>query len=196
MASSTSSKKTKPEVKPDQKGKAQAAKPQAEKREEGKKSSSVHAAIAVIAALAIIAVVILYLFLPGLGGVPFQAFKSNFQSAQRVAIAVTYLNQSQYVNEVPCYSNMLEIIGRTRNASTIDFLLMNATKCEYSPTGLGPSASFITVSAGSCMEIANNEPSIFLNYSGYNYTRITADHLYLGANFAYLASCPIAAEFV
>ena len=145
--------------------------------------------IAVIAALAFLFVI------PAVTGVPFQSFKSEFQSAPRVALAVTYVNQSQLSSEVPCYTTLLEVIGTTRNASTMDFLLINQTKCEYSPTGLGSSASFRVVNASACDEIANNEPSIFMSYGNYNSTRITSDHLYIAADSAYLQKCQIAGEF-
>ncbi len=166
-----------------------------ESSERESKQSPVYLAVGIIAVLAIIVAAVFYFLVPGVAGVPFATFKSNFQAAPRVALAITYLNESQYVAEVPCYTTMLEIIARTRNASTIDFLLLNQTKCEYSPTGLGSAASFTTANASSCIQIANNEPSIFMNYSATNYTKVAQDHLYIGADFNYLASCPIAAEF-
>ncbi len=151
-------------------------------------------ALAVIIVIAV-AATLFYYAVPAVTGVSFSTFKTGFQSSPRVALAVTYLNETQFSAEVPCYTTLLEILGRTRQASTIDFLLINQTKCQYSPTGLGASASFKTVNASSCIEIANSEPAIFINYSAYNSTKITQSHLYLSANGNYFASCPIAAEF-
>ena len=194
MAEQKPSKKLKPEPKPSaEQEKAKRKEAKEEPKEEKKVSWPL---IAIAAAIVmVVAILAFYFFIPAITGVSFQTFKSNFESAPRVVLAVTYLNQSQFSSEVPCYTTMLEIIARTRNASSIDFLLLNHTKCEYSPTGLGTSASFKVVNASVCDEIANNEPSIFMNYSSYNYTRISAYHLYLGADAPYLASCPIAAEF-
>jgi uncharacterized integral membrane protein len=127
---------------------------------------------------------------------PFSTFKSNFISAPRVAVVVGYSSDAQRVNETPCFTNMIQYIATTRNASTIDFFIINQSNetCIYSPTGLGHQISIATKSANSCLSVARSEPSVFLNYSGTNYTMITLSHLYIYADSGYLASCPIATE--
>ncbi len=162
--------------------------------EEAKRRST-YLAIAVIIAVMLVVGYVLLELLPSLSGVSFQTFKQNFNAAPRIAIAVTYVNESSYVSEVPCFTNMLEIIGRTRNASTIDMLIMNKTTCTYSPSGLGRSVNIKTANASSCLGIANSEPSVFLNFTAENFTTITPYHMYVSGNGQYFAKCNIAAEF-
>ncbi len=152
-------------------------------------------ALAVIAIAIVVAIAFLLLNPRVTSQVPFQTFKQNFNSAPRVAIALTYTNDTNYANEVPCMTNLVEIVGRTRNASTIDLLILNSTSCTYSPGGLGVNAQIKTTNASTCLRIANSEPSLFLNSSISNSTLITANHMYVNANQEYLAKCSIAAEF-
>ena len=165
------------------------------KEGEAQKKRSTYLSAAVIIAVILIVGYVLIVLLPSLSGVSFQTFKQNFNAAPRIAIAVTYINESSYVSEVPCFTNMLEIIGRTRNASTIDMLIMNKTTCTYSPSGLGRSVNIKTANASSCLSIANSEPSVFLNFTMGNSTLVTPYHLYVSGNSQYFAKCSIAAEF-
>ncbi len=153
--------------------------------------------IGIVAVIAILVLAVIFLVVPQFVGVPFQTFKANFNSAHRVALAVTFSNQSQYVDTSPCYTALVEIIARNRNASSIGIYFINQTTstCIYSSSGLGGSVNITTVNAATCIAFANSEPSIFLNYSASNYTRITPSQLYVGGDAAYLASCPIATEF-
>ena len=170
------------------------AKPQ-QSRAEPDEARSRYIAIGIVAIVAVLVVAVMLLVVPQFTGVPFQTFKANFNSAQRVALAVTFYNESQYIDTSPCYTSILEIVARSRNASSIDLYLLNQTKCTFSTSGLGHSVNVTTVNASVCIGLANSEPSIFLNYSSVNYTRISPSHLYVGGNPAYLSSCPVAAEF-
>jgi len=125
---------------------------------------------------------------------PFSTFASNFHSSPRVAVAVTFVNESEYVAEYPCFTKLIESIAYTRNATTIDFFLLNSTNCTYPISGLGKPTQIGTTSKAKCLAVAKSEPSIFMNYSSYNNTIITPYHLYIYGNSGYMSSCPIAAE--
>ena len=148
-------------------------------------------AIIIIAAAAYIGYSML-----GSSSVPFSFFKSGFQSAPRVSFTVTYSNLTQYSAENPCFTSIIQILAHSRKASTIDFFLVdqqNAT-CTYPKTGLGGNLSIGTSSSSYCLGIADSEPGIFLNYSSYNYTTITASRMFVYGNSNYMAQCPIAVE--
>lgn len=127
--------------------------------------------------------------------VPFSTFKSNLNNAARVSIAVTYYNESQYVNESPCFSSIIQVIAHSRAPSTIDFFLLNQTSCTYSKTGLGGNVSPQTANTSYCLNIAQSEAGVFLNYSALNYTLITPQHIFIYGNSDYMRSCPIAVDF-
>ncbi len=154
-----------------------------------------YAAVAVV--IIIVIAVAAYLGYGILGSsVPFPLFKSGFQSAPRVSLTVTYSNLSQYSAENPCFTSIIQVLAHSRKASTIDFFLVdqqNAT-CTYPKTGLGGNISIGTSSSSYCLGIAGSEPGIFLNYSSYNYTTITASHMFVYGNGNYMAQCPIAVE--
>ena len=79
-------------------------------------------------AIGIIVIVGLFLLIKGPTGgasVPFSTFKSTFQSAPRVGIVATFSNQNQYENESPCFTSLIQVVARTRKASTIDFFIVN-----------------------------------------------------------------------
>lgn len=159
-----------------------------------KRNSYLYAAIAVIivAALALI-----LLNGPIFGAsVPFSTFKSGFQSASRVSVTATFSNQSQYEDESPCFTSLIQVIARSRKASTIDFFIINQANatCTYSNTGLGGSVSLSTTNSSHCLGIARSEPAIFLNYSSYNHTFITTRQMFVYGNSQYMASCPIEVE--
>lgn len=149
-------------------------------------------------AVAVIIVIGAFLLLKGPVGspVPFSTFKSTFQSAQRVSIVATFSNQSQYENESPCFTSLIQVVARTRKASTIDFFIINQANatCTYSNTGLGGAISLNTSNSAYCIGIAKSEPSLFLNYSDSNSTRITSSSMFVYGNSKYMASCPIEVE--
>ncbi len=165
---------------------------------EAKKKSALPAILAIVVII-IAAAAIGYIFVvPQLltGSVQFSSFKSTFQSAQRVSVTASYGNETQYTNESPCFSSIIQIIAHTRKASTIDFFLVNRANatCTYSKTGLGGSVVPQQINSSYCLGIADSEPGIFLNYSSVNGTHIMQTHLYAYGNSAYMASCPIAIE--
>ena len=153
-----------------------------------------------VAAAAVIAVaVIAYVFIiPALGivQVPFSTFKTNLQGSQRVSIVASYNNITQSNQLEPCYSSVIHAIAMSRKASTIDFYLINKANatCTYSSTGLGGSVSLTTTNSSYCVNIANSEAGIYLNYTQSNSTTVTANHLFVYGNAAYMAACPIVVE--
>jgi hypothetical protein len=148
-------------------------------------------------AVAVVAVVILaffYLVLPSMSNVPFTTFKDNFASAARVALIVTYGNQSQYAAESQCFPALVQTLSFTRNASTIDFFILNSTSCFYPTSGLGRASNVTTTTPASCLARAGSEPTLYLNYSAKNSTMVKAYGLYVYGNAAYMAKCPIAVD--
>lgn len=150
-----------------------------------------YAAVAIV--VIAVAAASAYVFLSTSASVPFSTFKSGFQSAPRVGVVATYSNQSQYAAESPCFTSIIQVIARSRKASTIDFFIINQQNdsCIYSATGLGGSISTAVTNSSHCIGIAESEPSIFLNYSTQNSTHITSSRMYVYGNSRYMAvSCP------
>lgn len=152
----------------------------------------------IIAAIIVIAVALFIIFSKYalISSVPFSTFKSNLQSSPRISITSTYSSQSQLSNESACFASIIQVIAHSRQASTIDFYIINKENntCTYSNTGLGGNVNPITVNSSSCLTHAYSEDGIFLNYSQTNSTTITLNRMYVYGNSAYLAKCPIAIE--
>ena len=147
--------------------------------------------------LVILAIIIIaYLAFSNFLLTPFSTFASNFHAAPRVALVVFFSNESEYISEYPCFTKMIESIAYTRNATTIDFFIINGTTCTYPSTGLGKPIQIATTNASKCLSVAKAEPSIFMNYSNVNRTIITPYHLYIYGNNAYMNACPIASELI
>ncbi len=179
------------------------SKPAAQKAQQAAKGpesgmGSFIAAIAVIVVLIVIGYALFYYILPRyfpsfLSGVPFSTFKANFGSATRVAVVATYTNNSQWLSNVNCAINIISNgIAPHRNVTTIDFFIVNATNCTYSP--IGYPINYTVEPIAQCIKVANSEPSIFLNYSAVNRTTITAYHMYVSGNVAYMRMCPVAVD--
>ncbi len=151
-----------------------------------------------IAAVIVVVIVafILYSKYPIISSVPFSTFKSGLQGASRISITATYNNQSQLSNESACFASIVQVVAHTRKASTIDFFIIDKTTnvCTYSNSGLGGQVNPVTTNATFCLSKAYGENGLFLNYSTTNSTTITANRMYVYANNAYLAACPIAIE--
>ena len=150
-------------------------------------------------AIAAIVIVILaaggYLVISNYASTSISTFLFNFNSAPRVAVSIIYDNASHLQEIISCSTSIIQAISHTRNASSIDFFIMNSSTCYYSPTGLGHTISNIsTKSAPSCLGVADSEPSIFLNYSVVNRTLITPYHLYVSGDSASMASCGVAVD--
>ena len=149
----------------------------------------------IIAVLIIVAIGIgIYFVLSNYVVVPFSTFKSNFDSAQRVAIAISYRNTSQYTSESVCIPIIMQYIAHTRNASTIDFFIINQenSTCFYQ-LGLGM-IHLQSGAASQCVARANSEPGVFLNYSSVNSTSVSLNHLYVYGNSDYMRKCSIAPD--
>jgi len=147
--------------------------------------------------LVILAIIIIaYLAFSNFLFTPFSTFASNFHAAPRVALVVFFSNESEYISEYQCFTKMIESIAYTRNATTIDFFIINGTTCTYPSKGLGKPIQIATTNASKCLSVAKAEPSIFMNYSITNRTIITPYHLYIYGNNAYMSACPIASELV
>jgi len=147
--------------------------------------------------LVILAIIIIaYLAFSNFLLTPFSTFASNFHTAPRVALVVFFSNESEYISEYSCFTKVIESIAYTRNATTIDFFIINGTTCTYPSTGLGKPIQIATTNASKCLSVAKAEPSIFMNYSITNRTIITPYHLYIYGNNAYMSACPIASDLV
>ena len=153
--------------------------------------------LVVAAAIVIIAAAAMFLSYSGYSSnVPFSTFKSNLQDAKSVNLYVTYINDTQYSSEGTCFPLIIEQLAHTRKASTINFFLINQTSCIYPRGGLGsPNVSLENTSVQNCLNESSSGPSIFLNYSSSNSTRITADRMYIYGNTGYMSRCPIASDF-
>ena len=129
----------------------------------------------------------------------FSTFQSNFNSAPRVAIFVTANNGTQLAATVGCATSVIQqiVASKTthRNASTIDFYVMNATSCVYSPTGIGGQLQNYTYSTpGRCINVSTKEPSLFINYTDANTTIIKSTSLVIEGNYRFLLQCAVASE--
>jgi len=124
--------------------------------------------------------------------VPFSTFKQNFDAAQRVAVVLTYGNQSQFVAESQCATQVIQLLAHSRNATTIDFYILNQTMCTYPKGGLGHEVTILNDTPGNCLAMVGPEPTIFLNHSATNYSVVTAYRLYTYGNPAFMLGCPIA----
>jgi hypothetical protein len=180
------------DVKEEKKAKpAQSSGKNAEKaKEEAKKRPAYVYLIAVVVVLIIIAVVAV-LFLGRITGVSFSSFRSNFDSASRIAFLV--YNSSNAASLYACSTLSIETLSRPN--LTIDYMVVeNKTSCLYSPIVHGHNINITNTTTGACIARSNSEPSITLSYSETNSTIISPDHLYIYANDAYLQQCPIAVE--
>jgi hypothetical protein len=146
-------------------------------------------AVPIVLAFAIFFVVVL----PSLS-VPFSTFKSNYLAGRRVAVVASYTDQNQSGVVLQCATQLVQIVAHTRNASTIDFYVLNGTMCTYPIGGLGHQVSLATNTIQNCVSMADAEPSVFLNYSAGNSTGITPYRLYVNGDAQYMARCPIAVD--
>lgn len=126
----------------------------------------------------------------------FSVFKSNFNSAQRVAVYVTDYNSTAFSSVATCANKLITsvISGTRRNSSSIDYFIVNSTSCTY-VRGLGTSAgNGTTASIPDCLSLSGSEPTIYLNYSSTNRTVIKPYYLYTSGDSLFLSECGIATE--
>lgn len=197
-AKTANSKDEKKAKQSDAKSSKAAAHVQAQKQEPKQaKQSMPRLQIIILAVVVVVIVAVIYLYPTSIiSTVPFSTFKSNMQGSDRVSIAVTYSNQSQLSNESSCFTSIVQVVAHSRQASTIDFFLIDsqADTCTYSTSGLGGNVNPVTTNSTYCISKAYGEDGVFLNYSSSNYTRITSSHAFVYGNGAYMAQCPIAVE--
>lgn len=183
--------------------KKQQSKSSKKKENENKNSSNINARFYIIIAVAIIliaSIVIMFKMSPASAASDFATFKGNFLSSSRVAIFATAYNGTVLTSTVGCATKIIEsVVGSKtahRNASTIDFYVVNATSCTYAKNGLGATngANYTTSSLSYCLNMSKNEPTIFLNYSSTNVTTIQPKFLYTSGNAMFLSECGVASE--
>jgi hypothetical protein len=129
----------------------------------------------------------------------FSTFKAGYNSASRVAIyASAGSNNTGIGSTVGCATALIEgLIGSPsshRNASTIDFFIMNQTSCVYEHGIGGAVGNYTYNSPGNCINTSKSEPSIFINYSVVNSTVIKPTVLYISGDAQFLSLCGVASE--
>ena len=153
--------------------------------------------LAIVAIIAIIVALTITILIKG-QSTPFNTFKSNFNSAKRVAIYTTAYNGSQLSSALGCSTAIIEeITGNPsihRNSSTIDFFVLNQTSCVFEHGVGGVITNYTYNSTVNCLSSGKGEPSIFVNYSETNSTVINPMSLYFSGNSQFLAICGIAPE--
>ena len=170
-----------------------------QKEEEKHKSANTYIIVAAIVFIVVAAAVyelVGIVFKSNTSG-SFGTFKSNFNSAQRVAIYATAYNGTVLSSTVGCATMIIEnIVGSSqthRNASTIDLFIINETRCTYT-MGLGLGSNGTETSLSDCLNRGSSEPTIYLNYSLTNTTVIKPNYLYTSGDRLFLNECGIATE--
>ena len=164
---------------------------------EGGQSRKYLAVVGIAVVIVIIAGAVVY-GLSSTQPTDFNAFKSNFNSAGRVAIYTTGYNGIALSSTIGCATAVIEsVVGSRayhRNASTIDLFVINQTECVFE-NGIGGAVGNYTFnSIGNCLNVSKAEPSIFINYSPVNSTVIKPRALYVSGNEQFLGMCGVAAE--
>ncbi len=165
--------------------------------ENSKSNSKTLAVIGIIVIVAIIAGALAY----GLTSTPatsFNSFKSRFNSAQRIGIVAYGYNGTEVSYTVGCASAIIEsVVGSAsshRNASTIDFYIVNSTECVSEHGVAGTVQNYTNSTAGNCISEADAEPSIFISYNNTNSTKVTQDSLQIKGDGEFLSMCGISSE--
>lgn len=177
----------------------QAAKARPQKAGEGQRksrqllNSNVRTAIIVAVLLVVVFAVFYLVLLPSLT-VPFSTFKSNFASAPKVAIVVTYTNSTLLGAESNCADTLIYVVAQHRNASSIGYYVMNQTACTYPIGGLGHTLSVATNTTANCLSMIGSEPAVYLNSSISNRTLTQTYKFYVYGNAAYFGKCPVAVD--
>ena len=156
--------------------------------------TTVYAAIAlIIIVAAAVAVYLAYYGGSSNSNASFSTFKSNFDSAQRVAVLLSFSNNTQLNYELECSTTVLQVLSSKRSPSSIDFFEINQTGCDYS-AGLGYPINLTSPNITTCLSKAQAEPGIFFNYSATFSNTITQRHMYISGNSTFFTSCPIAVD--
>jgi cellobiose-specific phosphotransferase system component IIC len=164
------------------------------KKEQAKQAGSLRTGLMIAVPIVLAFAVFFIVILPVLS-VPFSTFKSNFQSAARIAIIASYGNQTGSGVTLQCAALVAYSVALSRSANTIDFYVLNSSSCTSYPMGsLGHEANLATNTIGNCLNMTKSETSLFLNYSASNRTIVTPYRLYVYGNAQYMSQCPIAVD--
>lgn len=174
-------------------GSAKGKKQEAKQEKQPKRGPSIRTPLMLGILLLIIFAIFIFVVLPTLS-VPFSTFKSNFASAKRIAVFAVYSNISQSGGVLGCATQVVQFAAHSRNATSIDFYVLNESRCTYPIGGLGHTVTLATNTIGDCLNMTSSETSIFLNYSAYNNTFVTPYKLYVYGNMQYMSECPIAVD--
>ncbi|MCL5238920.1 MAG: hypothetical protein M1286_00385 [Candidatus Marsarchaeota archaeon] len=169
------------------------AKASEERKERRQERSDLKAALMIGVPLLVVFVIFFAVVLPMLS-VPFSTFKSNFLSSTRIAVVAQYSNNSYSGAVLQCATQVVQVAAHSRNASSIDFFVLNGTTCTYPVGGLGHTVNLATNTIQNCINMTMSEPSVVLNYSSTNQTRITTSRLYVNGDSPYMSQCPIAVD--
>lgn len=166
---------------------------------EAAKSQIIIIALVIIAVL-VISIVVGYLLRSNLSKntETFEQFQQTYLTSRRVALVVSNYNVTAYPAAQTCADAVIYSLVSNReyhrNASTIDFYVVNYTGCTFEK-GLGNNTTKpVTLSPSACLNDSMREPSILINYSATNVTRVQGNHLYTSGDLLFLSNCGIASE--
>ncbi|MEM0149879.1 MAG: hypothetical protein QXW10_03225 [Candidatus Micrarchaeaceae archaeon] len=144
----------------------------------------------------LIAVDLLLFFYHSGAAQPFYNFEGSFQAAPSVSIYITADNSTALQATVGCATQLIESIVSSsqhhRNASSINFFVLNQSACFSSASALGAASNATQKPIGECLNISKSMPSIFINYSANNITTIEGSKLIMQGNAKFLKECGIA----
>ncbi len=188
MASKSSEKKEMPERK---------AKAQKQQDQESNVTKNVRKQNIYLYAIAVLIAIDIVLFAakPAMSQ-PFYSFANSFHSAPKVAIYAIAYNGTALTSTVGCASAIIENIISSkqyhRNASSIEFFVINQTACFSPAHGLGSGSNATQLPLSECINQSRSVPSIFINYSIENKTIINLKSIYIWGNVQFLKECGIA----
>ena len=157
-----------------------------------KPSSGMRSVLAIAIPLLILFALFFFLILPSLS-VPFSTFKKNFAGAERIAIVATIPSSGSGAT-LQCAAQVVQVAAHSRNATTIDYYVINQTACLASVGGLGHVFTPVSDTIGNCINSTKGETSLFLNYSTANSTLVTPYKFYVYGDLGYMTRCPIAVD--
>ncbi|MDE1855577.1 MAG: hypothetical protein KGH57_04670 [Candidatus Micrarchaeota archaeon] len=164
-----------------------------DKKEAKRQAGNLRTALMIAAPIVLAFAIFFIVILPTLT-VPFSTFKSNFLAGSRVALVAVYNSTFGAAFTLQCATQLVQVVAHSRNATSIDFYVFSGSTCTYPVGGLGHAVSLATNTIGNCLSMTGGEPTLFLNYSQANSTRITPYRLYVSGNAEYMAKCPIAVD--
>jgi len=165
-------------------------------KKHGKNAEGRYAIYYVAIALLIAVDAFLFTYKP-VSSSPFYSFASNFHSAPKVAIYIDAHNSTALVSTESCATDIIENIVASRqyhrNASSIEFFVLNQSECFTNSQNLGVASNYTQMPASECINMSNSMPSIFINYSTRNSTIITGEKLIIIGDAIFLRECGVAA---